>query len=238
MSLVGDTISWLGDGHNWTGSNGIVSLTGDHLEVTGLSMLFAGVVALPLGIWFGHRRRGGWLVTVIANAGRAIPPLAIIIILASEPTFGVNTRTALTALSIFAVPPMLINAYAGVRNVAPDVLDAARGQGMSGRQLLGRVEVPLALPLIAAGVRIALLQTFATATIASYAGTRTLGTIIQINQASQQEQAVLGAALVIAVEALLLDLLLARIQAALQPGPRGRRRSAPKLVEAEAEVLS
>ena len=226
MSLAAETVSWLTDGANWRGANGIVDLTVDHLKVTGLSLLIAAAVALPLGIGIGHRRQGGRMITVIANAGRAIPPLAVIIILASEPQFGVNTRTAVVALALFAVPPMLINAYTGVRQVDPDALDAARGMGMNGRQLLGRVELPLSLPLVATGVRIAVLQTFATATIASFAGTRTLGTIIQINQASNQEQAVLAAALVIAVEALILDLILARIQAAVRPGPRRGRRHA------------
>jgi len=224
VSLPGQTISWLADGNNWRGVNGILDLTVDHLEVTGLSMLIAAAVALPLGIGIGHRRRGGRVITVVANAGRAIPPLALIIILASEPSFGVNTRTAVAALSVFAIPPMLINAFTGVRNVDVDALDAARGLGMNGPQLLARVEIPLALPLLATGVRIALLQTFATATIASFAGTRTLGTIIQINQATNQEQAVLAGALVIAIEALLLDVVLAWIQGAVKPGPRTRRR--------------
>lgn len=224
MSLVSETISWLADGSNWRGANGILDLTVDHLKVTGVSMLIAAAVALPLGVGIGHRRTGGRFITLVANAGRAIPPLALIIILASEPSFGVNTRTAIAALTVFAIPPILINAYTGIREVDPDALDAARGMGMNGRQLLRGVEIPMALPLIATGVRIALLQTFATATIASFAGTRTLGTIIEINQANQKEQAVLAAALVIAVEALILDLVLAWIQSAARPGPRRRHR--------------
>ena len=224
MSLPGDTVSWLTNGANWTGANGIVDLTIDHLEVTGLSLLIAAAVALPLGIGIGHRRKGGRVITVIGNAGRAIPPLALIIILASEPAFGVNTRTAVAALAVFAIPPMLINAYTGVRQVDPDALDAARGLGMNGPQVLARVELPLSLPLVATGVRIAVLQTFATATIAAFAGTRTLGTIIQIAQANNQEAAVLGGAFVIGVEALLLDTILAWLQSAVRPGPRTHRR--------------
>jgi osmoprotectant transport system permease protein len=161
---------------------------------------------------------------VVGNAGRAIPTLALIILLAGAPSFGVTTRTAVVALAVFAVPPMLINAYTGVRQVDPDALDAARGLGMNGRQLLTRVELPLSLPLVATGIRIAVLQTFATATIAAFVGTRTLGTIIQLNQASNQEQAVLGAAFVIALEALVLDTILAWIQSSVRPGPRRQRR--------------
>jgi osmoprotectant transport system permease protein len=219
VSLFDQTVSWLTDGANWRGSDGIPGLTLAHVEVTAVSLGIASVISLPVGLWAGHRRRGGRAVTILANAGRAIPPLAIIIILASEPSFGVNTRTAVTALAIFAIPPILVNSYTGVREVDPDTLDAARGLGMNGRQMLLRVEVPLALPLIATGFRIAVMQTFATATIASYAGTRTLGTIIQINQASANEPAVLGAAIVIAVEALILDLALSRVQSAVRPGP-------------------
>lgn len=228
MSLPGDTINWLTDGANWSGANGVIALTVDHLRVTGLSLLIAGAVSLPLGVGIGHRRKGGRAITVIGNAGRAIPPLALIIVLASVPIFGVNTRTAVAALVVFAIPPMLINAYTGVRQVDPDTLDAARGLGMNGRQVLTRVELPLSLPLVATGIRIAVLQTFATATLAAYAGTRSLGTIIQIGQANNQEQAVLAGAVVIGIEALALDSVLAAIQSAVRPGPRTRR---PRLGE-------
>jgi osmoprotectant transport system permease protein len=244
MSLPGGAVSWLTDGANWRGANGIVDLTIDHFEVTGLSLLIAAAVALPLGVGIGHRRRGGRLISIIGNAGRAIPPLALIIILAAEPTFGVNTRTAVVALAVFAVPPMLINAYTGVRQVDPDALDAARGLGMSGWQLLTRVELPLSLPLVATGIRIAVLQTFATATIAAFVGTRTLGTIIQLNQATNMEQAVLAGAFIVAVEALILDSLLARVQSALRPGPRiqhftwGQHRPALDTLAAEADAAA
>jgi osmoprotectant transport system permease protein len=160
---------------------------------------------------------------VIANISRAVPTIGLLYLLATAPQFGVNPRTAVTALALFAIPPILTNSYTGMTTVDAEAVEAARGLGMKERQVLTRVELPLALPLIAAGIRNSVLQTFATATLASYVGTATLGTLIQVGQATQKQQEVLGGALVIAALAVLLDLLLGAVQAAVTPGPRRSR---------------
>jgi osmoprotectant transport system permease protein len=229
MGLFSDALSWLGDGANWRGDNGILYLTVRHLYITGLSLLVALAVALPVGIVLGHRRRGGGLVTVLANVSRAVPTIGLLIVLASIPTFGVSTKTAVIALALFAIPPILTNAFTGVSTVDADTVEAARGLGMSSRSVLARVELPLAVPLIAAGVRSAVLQTFATATLASFVGNPTLGTLIQVGQATQVQEEVLGGGIVLAVLAISMDLLLAGVQAWATPGgirePRSSRRS-------------
>jgi osmoprotectant transport system permease protein len=199
-----------------------------HLQITALSLLVGLVVGLGLGIGLGHLRRGGALVTVIANLSRAVPTFGLLVVLATAPAFGVSTTTAVTALGLFAIPPILTNAYAGMTSVDPEAVEAARGLGMQEWQVLTRVELPLALPLIAAGIRNSVLQTFATATLASYVGSPTLGTLIQVGQATQAQEQVLGGAIVIAVLAVLLDLVLGRVQAAVTPGPVRSRWGLPR----------
>lgn len=219
MSLFGDALSWLDDRAHWRGDQGLLHLALLHLRVTGLALIVALVVGLGLGVGLGHLRRGGVAVTVIANVSRAVPTIGLLYLLATAPQFGVHPRTAITALALFAIPPILTNAYTGMTTVDPEAVEAARGLGMGERQVLTRVELPLALPLIAAGIRNSVLQTFATATLAAFVGNPTLGTLIQVGQALQQQDQVLGAAIAIAVLAVVLDLLLGRLQAAVTPGP-------------------
>ncbi len=221
MSVFGKAIDWLGDRANWRGGTGIVHLAWSHLWVTILSLLIAAAISLPIGVALGHFRRGGPAVTLLANASRAVPTLGLLYVLAEFPSFGVSQKTAVVALAIFAVPPMLTNAWAAVSTVDPEALDAGRGLGMSGPQLLLRVELPLAVPLIFAGIRSSTLQTFATATIASYVGSATLGSLIQLGQAAGAvgQGEVLGAAILIAILAILIDILLAAVQRRLTPAP-------------------
>jgi osmoprotectant transport system permease protein len=219
MGLFGEAVAWLNDRANWRGDQGVIHLTVLHLQVTALALIIGLVVGLGLGVGLGHLRRGGAVVTVVANLSRAIPTFGLLVVLATAPAFGVNTRTAVAALGLFAIPPILTNAYAGLTSVDPEAIEASRGLGMTERQVLTRVELPLALPLIAAGIRNSVLQTFATATLASYVGTPTLGTLIQVGQATQAQEEVLAGAIVIAALAVLLDLALGRVQAAVTPGP-------------------
>jgi osmoprotectant transport system permease protein len=218
MNAFRGAIDYLDDRANWRGTNGITHLAWLHLRVTVLALLVGALVALPLGTWLGHLRRGGPVVTVLANVSRAIPTFGLLVVLASTRAFGLSTKTAVTALALFAIPPMLTNAYAGMVSVDADTIEAARGLGMSTRQVVLRVELPLAVPLLAAGIRSAVLQTFATATLASYVGNPTLGTLIQLGQATQRKEQVLAGAITLAVIAIVLDLVLGRIQAAVTPG--------------------
>ena len=147
---------WLFDPANWTGSGGVPARLVEHLGYVALAMIIALVIALPIGAWVGHTGRGGFLVVGSANALRALPTLGVLILLVAP--FGLSIIGPLIALVVLAVPPLLAGTYAGVRNVDPAVVDAARGMGMRGREVLWRVELPNALPLIIGGVRSAVLQ--------------------------------------------------------------------------------
>ena len=225
MNVFDQAWHWLTTSSNWTSNDqnaGILQLAWEHVQIAFWSVLIGAAIGLAVGITLGHLRRGGALVTLLANVTRAVPTLAILILLASLPAFGVSTKTAIISLGAFAIPPILTNSWAGVASVDKDTVESARGLGMTGRQILWGVELPLALPLIAAGIRSSALQTFATATIASFLGNSTLGNLIQIGQGNNDQGEVLGAAIIIGLVAILLDLGLASAQRALTP--RGTRK--------------
>jgi osmoprotectant transport system permease protein len=208
--------SWLTTAVSWQGEDGILHRLWEHVWLSAASVLLACLVALPIGIWLGHLGRGGALAINIANVGRAIPTLGVIILFAVSP-LGLNTATLIATLVLFAVPPILANAYVGVATVDRDAKESARGMGMSGGQVLRRVEVPLALPLIAAGVRTSALQVVATATLAGYPGYGTLGAIVFRGFTVNYNYLVVGGAILVAALALLTELLLALVQRAVTP---------------------
>ncbi|MEA2297630.1 MAG: osmoprotectant transport system permease protein [Solirubrobacteraceae bacterium] len=215
------------NGVNQPGDPTLVHLALKHLEIAGAALLVAGVIALPLGVWLGHLRRGSFLAINIANIGRALPELAVIAI--GVAFIGLGFLNVLVALVILAVPPMLTNSYVAVAGVDPDVIDAARGIGMREGEILRSVELPLALPIIFAGIRIAAIFVIATATITSLAGySGTLGDVIA-NMASYRLSGVVGAAICVAALALAVDGLFALLQHRLTPrGLRLDRRPLPQ----------
>jgi osmoprotectant transport system permease protein len=218
---------WLFDPANWTTSDGIPARLVEHLGYVALTMIVALVIAVPLGAWVGHTGRGGFLVVGSANALRALPTLGVLILLVFP--FGLSLIGPLVALIVLAVPPLLAGTYAGLRNVDPAVVDAARGMGMRGREVLLRVELPNALPLIIGGVRSAVLQVVSTATIAAYVGLGGLGRFIFDGLAQRDFPQMIGGSLLVAVLAIVADLLLAALQKlivspGLQAAPRAARR--------------
>jgi osmoprotectant transport system permease protein len=180
-----------------------------HLEVTFLALALALVIALPLGLYLGHRGRGELLAVGIGNAGRAIPELAVIALVAT--LVGVGMRNVAPALALLGIAPIIVNAYVGVRQVDPAAVDAARGMGMSELGIIRRVELPLAIPTVMGGVRGAAIVIVATATIAPLAGVETLGDFI-INRNVYGENGLLAGALLVALLALTLEALLALLQ--------------------------
>jgi osmoprotectant transport system permease protein len=216
--------TYLGDAGTWSGKNGLPSLAWTQLWITALSVGLAALVALPVGIALGHFRRGSRFVTVFADATRSIPTYGLLVLLAGFATIGVGNRAAVLALAVFALAPILINAQVGIAGVDRDAVEAARGMGMGGGQLLRRVEVPLALPLIAAGLRTAGVQTCATATLAAFVGGGGLGVPINLGQAqaSNGQGELIAGALAVIVVTLLVEALLALAQSALTPGTRTR----------------
>jgi osmoprotectant transport system permease protein len=230
VSLVGDTAAWLADGAHWSGPDGIPARLAEHLVVTGAALGIAALIALPLAAWLGHRGRGGPLVVGLANASRAVPTFAVLVLLVATPV-GFGDRATVVALVLFAVPPLLANAYVGVRDVDPEVREAARGMGMTGLQLLRRVELPLALPLIAAGVRTAAVQIVATATLAAYVGGGGLGRLVADGFGRADPAMTAAGGVLVAGLALVVEVTLAGVQRAVTPGRRRPvRRTAPDLV--------
>jgi osmoprotectant transport system permease protein len=189
--------------------------TVDHLILSGASVALAIAIALPLGIWLGHVHRGSFVAINASNVGRALPSLAIISIMLG--LLGVGFVNAMVAMVVLAVPPVLTNSYVAVDGVDQDAVEAARGMGMTPTQVLLRVELPLALPLIFAGIRTATVYVIATAALASIAGGTSLGDII-LNQPTYRLPGVVGGAIAIAALAFAAEAALALVQRAVTPG--------------------
>jgi osmoprotectant transport system permease protein len=198
------------------GFSQVVELTVTQLEVTLLALALSLVVALPAGLYLGHRGIGEFLAVGIGNAGRAIPELALIALIATAVGVGVLNLTV--ALAVLGVPPILTNAYVGIRQVDRATVDAARGIGMTELEVLRKAEVPLAIPTIFTGIRGATIAIVATATIAPLAGVLTLGDFI-INENVYGTNGVVAGAILVALLALVLELGLATLQRLLtSPG--------------------
>lgn len=222
MSLVADTLAWLGDSSHWTGVDGVPHRLAEHLELSAAAVALACLVALPVAFALGHTRRGGGLAVNVSNASRAVPTFAVLVLLAATPV-GFGNRATVVALVLFALPPLLTNAYVGVRDVDSEVREAATGMGMTGLQLLRRVELPLALPLVAAGVRTASVQVVATATLAAYVGGGGLGRLIADGFGRADPAMTAAGGVLVAVLALAVEVGLGALQRRLTPGRRRLR---------------
>ena len=217
--------SWLTDPANWTGPDGIPARTLEQIQMSAFAMALALLVALPLGLVLGHLRRGVLLATNISNVGRAVPTLAVLIILASIPSIGVGNTAAVLALAVFAIPPLLTNTFAGMASVDADVLDAGAGMGMGRRQRLFRVEMPLASPLILAGIRTSTVQVVATASLAALVGGGGLGRYVVDGFALQDTVLIVAGAILTALLAICAEGVLALFERVATPrGLRHRRR--------------
>jgi osmoprotectant transport system permease protein len=222
---------WLNDPLNWTNPDGLLDRLGEHLVITFWAVLLGCAVGWPLGVWLGHRGRGGAVITA-ANLTLAIPTLALLTILPLTP-LGFGKPPVIVALAVFAVPPLLANAYTGLRQIDPETREAAKGMGLSGRQLLWRVELPLSVPYLAAGLRTAAVQVVATAALAALVNGGGLGEIISagfgIGMSNGGGGQIVAGGIVVALLALLVEALLAIVQRLVTPRglrPARRRRAA------------
>jgi osmoprotectant transport system permease protein len=190
------------------------------LEVTALAMAISLAIAVPIGVWLGHRHRGSFVAINLGNVWRALPSLVVLAI--GSAFLGIGLKDVLLALIVLAIPPIITNAYVGVDEVDRDLVDAARGMGMTGWQVLTQVELPLAIPLLMAGVRTAALFVISTTTLAAYAGYNdSLGEVVS-NEAGYHLYGVLGAAICIAAMAMAIEIVLALVQRAITPAPLRR----------------
>ncbi len=225
-----DALSYLTDASRWSGSNGIGTFFIQQMLLTVTSLLVAVLVGLPVALYLGHLGRGGFIAVNVSNVGRAVPVFAVLLVLSIGPVgakeFGPYGRAGLAtliALVLFALPPIITNAYVGVREVDRDVVEASRGMGMSGRDIFTEIELPLAMPVIMTGIRLALVQVWATATIAALVAGPGLGRIITRGFANHRTAEVVAGAILVAVGALVLEGIAVLAERGLDPMRRARR---------------
>jgi len=209
METFIDALQFIGDNPSL-----FLDKTGAHLLLSGASVAVALAIALPLGVWLGHIHRGSFIAINASNIGRALPSLAIISI--GLGILGIGFWNVLFAMVVLAIPPVLTNAYVAVDGVDEDAVEAARGMGMTPSQVLLRVELPLALPLMFAGIRTAVVYVVATAALASIAGGESLGDII-LNQPSYRLPGVIAGAMAVAALAFAAEVIFALVQRAITP---------------------
>ncbi|WP_353943230.1 ABC transporter permease [Streptomyces sp. HUAS MG91] len=221
MNAISGAYDWLTTGANWQGEKGVWHRLSEHLYFSGVALAVACLIALPLALWLGHIGRGGALAVNISNVGRAVPTLAVLVLLTLTPLGRHGDLPTLIALVLFAIPPLLTNTYVGMREVDRSVVEAARGMGMSGRQVFARVELPLAYPLVMTGLRSAAVQVIATATLAAMAGEGGLGRIITAGFSLQNTPQVVAGAVLVAALALVVEGVFVAVGRFLDPA-RGR----------------
>jgi osmoprotectant transport system permease protein len=231
VSYFSDGIVWLNDPLNWTNPGGLLDRLQEHLVISFWAVLLGCVVGWPIGIWLGHRGGGGGGVITVANLTLAIPTVALLTILPLTP-LGFGKPPVIVALAVFAVPPLLANAYTGLRQIDPETREAAKGMGLSGGQLLRRVELPLSVPYLAAGLRTAAVQVVATAALAAFVNGGGLGEIISagfgIGMSNGGGAQIVAGGITVALLALLVEGILAIVQRLVTPKAlRTRRRPGP-----------
>jgi osmoprotectant transport system permease protein len=214
MGAVQDFTDFVTTSSNWWGDRGIIHRSIEHLRLSGVSVVVASAIATPAALFFGHVKRGGLAAQSIVNIGRAIPSFALLALLfplSLQYGFGLGFWPTLVALVLLAIPPMFTNAYVGVRDVDTAIVEASRGMGMGERQVLLRVETPIALPLIITGIRLASVQVVATATLGGLFGFNGLGSYIFEGFAQQNDGKLLTGAVGVALLAIATELLFSLI---------------------------
>lgn len=215
MNFLQRVGEWFTTASHWQGEAGAVHRLSEHAWMSVAAVAAAAAVALPLGIWLGHTGRGGAVAINVSNAGRAVPSFAILVLAAQ--VVGIGWKPAFAALVALAVPPMVTNTYVGLRDVDRDVRESARAMGMSGWQSLWRVELPVSLPLVMAGVRTSAVQVVATATLAALVAWGGLGRFIVDGLSQRDFVQLFAGALLVATLAILTELTLAGLQRLIVP---------------------
>jgi osmoprotectant transport system permease protein len=230
MNIIEETAAWLSDPTNWTGAGGIPTRLGEHLIVSLAALALTVLIALPTGLLVGHTRRGASFAVNLANLGRALPTLALITIVlpvtaAIDPQLGFKVYPTMIALIVLGIPPILVNTYVGISGVDPELVESARGMGLREGQILSRVEIPVALPVLAGGIRSAATQIVATATLGAIFGGVGLGRYLVEGIAQNDNGKIFGGVTLVAVLCLATEAIFAIIQ---------RRVTSPGLVQASS----
>ena len=227
MSLFVDAVRWFTDPQHYQGSDAVQVRVLEHLELSGLAVLVAAAIALPIGLYLGHTGRLGFVAVNVANIGRALPSLALLAFalpFALSLGLGLGFWPTLISLVPLAIPPMLTNAYVGTRAVDRDVIESGRGMGMSDLGILARIEVPLALPLVLAGMRTSAVNVVATATLGALVAGGGLGRYIVDGLAVQEYDRLFAGALLVALLAIAVEVAFGAFERlATSPGIRAER---------------
>jgi len=215
-------LQWLVDPANWSGVDGIPARVWEHVQLSVIALLIATLIAVPIGLWIGHTRRGQFWTVQFANVGRSIPSLAVLSIMfliavKEFPSLAFGFLPTIVALTLLGIPVILINTYVGIQQVDPDTVEAARGMGMNGRQVLATLEVPMAMPLIMTGLRLAAVQIVATAGLAALIAGGGLGRYIVDGFALRENDRIVAGAILVAVLSLLTDLAFSLLARATSP---------------------
>jgi len=215
-------LQWLVDPANWSGVDGIPARVWEHVQLSVIALVIATLIAVPIGLWIGHTRRGQFWTVQLANVGRSIPSLAILSIMfliavKKFPSLAFGFLPTIVALTLLGIPVILINTYVGIQQVDPDTVEAARGMGMNGRQVLSKLEVPMATPLIMTGLRLAAVQIVATAGLAALIAGGGLGRYIVDGFALRENDKIVAGAILVAVLSLLTDLAFSLLARATSP---------------------
>ena len=233
MNFLHQALAYIFTAANWAGPSGLTARILEHLTYTAVAVVFSALIAIPLGMLVGHTGRGTFLVVSGVNALRALPTLGVLLL--GVLLWGLGLVPPTIALMLLGIPPLLAGTYAGIANVDPDVVDAARAMGMTESRILLRVETPIAMPLILGGLRTATLQIVATATVAAYASLGGLGRYLIDGIKIREFYLALVGALMVTVLALLLDAVLAFAVWLSMPGSGrlGRRRMPQPMLDDE-----
>lgn len=232
MDFLARAVAWFADPAHWQGGDGIPNRVLEHVTLSGVSLLAGVLIALPIGLYIGHTGRGALVAVSISNVGRALPSFGVLgmalpltLWLQQQLDFragGVGVLPTFIALALLAIPPIVTNAYTGLRGVDRDLVEAARGMGMTGGQLLCGVELPLAMPIILAGLRTSAVQVVATATLGAVFGTGGLGRYIIDGLATHENEQVFAGAVIVGLLSILTELGFVWLQRRTQPGMRPR----------------
>lgn len=230
MTFFLEIANWLADPRHWTGTDGIPNRIGEHLLLSGLTALVATLIALPLGVLFGHINRGGFIAINVANLGRALPSLALLALmlpLALSLKLGLGFWPTFLALVPLGIPAILTNSFVAVRQVDPDIVEAGRGMGFREDQVLRQLELPIGLPLILAGVRNSAVAIVATATLGALVSGGGLGRYIVDGLARQEYPRLFVGALLVALLSVAVEVSFGALERVLvSPGLRDASASA------------